>query len=154
VSNYSAEQLRRAIKIGGTPDEGGLISIQNQYSPRYRNDSDVFRVCEEFGIAFLPWSPLGGVRKSSQLGEGSFGPFGEIGKSKGVSAYATAIAWLLHTSPMVIPIPGATRSSSVLDSLKGLSISLSESEIQFLNSHLPEDSPVDHELVDQPIFLT
>ena len=154
VSNYNAEQLRRAIKLGGTPSQGGIISIQNQYSPRYRNDSDVFQVCEEFGIAYLPWSPLGGVRKSSQLGEGSFGPFGEVGKGKGVSAYAIAIAWLLHTSTTVIPIPGATRTSSVLDSLNGVAISLSESEINFLNTHLPEDSPLDQELVDQPIFLT
>jgi aryl-alcohol dehydrogenase-like predicted oxidoreductase len=154
VSNYNAEQLRRTLKLGGTPSDGGVISVQNQYSPRYRNDSEVFRVCEEFGIAFLPWSPLGGVRKSSQLGEGAFGPFGEVGKSKGVSAYATAIAWLLHTSHTVIPIPGATQISSVLDSLKGVSISLTETEIEFLNSHLPEDSPLDHELVDQPVFLT
>ena len=154
VSNYSAEQLRRAIKLGGTPSEGGVISIQNQYSPRYRNDSDVFKVCEEFGIAFLPWSPLGGVKRSSELGEGSFGPFEEIGKTKGVSAYATAIAWLLHTSPNMIPIPGATRATSVLDSLQGISISLSQSEMKFLNDHLLQDSPLDAELVDQPVFLT
>ncbi|MCX6429693.1 MAG: hypothetical protein NTX12_01745, partial [Actinobacteria bacterium] len=78
----------------------------------------------------------------------------EIGKTKDVSAYATAIAWLLHASPNMIPIPGATRSTSVLDSLQGISITPSQSEMDFLNTHLHQDSPLDAELVDQPVFLT
>jgi aryl-alcohol dehydrogenase-like predicted oxidoreductase len=39
VSNYNAEQLRRAIKIGGTPAQGGLVSVQNEWSPRSRNNA-------------------------------------------------------------------------------------------------------------------
>ena len=154
VSNYSAEQLRRAIDIGGTPSEGGVISIQNQFSPRYRRDADVLQVCEEFGIAFLPWSPLGGVRNSTQLGEGRYGDFAKVGESQGVSAYAIAIAWLLHKSPNIIPIPGATRTTSILDSLKGVTISLTAQKMELLNTNLPEDAPLDDELLDQPIFLT
>ena len=152
VSNYNAEQLRRAIKMGGTPDQGGVISVQNQFSPRYRNDADVMEVCEEFGIAYLPWSPLGGMSRAEGIGAGEFGAFGEVGASLGVSAYATAIAWLLKTSPTMIPIPGATKISSVRDSLTGLSISLTDEEMSLLNSSLPEDEPLDEELVDQPVF--
>lgn len=152
VSNYSAEQLRRAIDIGGTPKEGGVISIQNEFSARYRRESEVFEVCAEHGIAFLPWSPLGGVERSDKLGAGEFGAFGEIGATKGISAYATAIAWLLLKSPMIIPIPGATRIASVLDNLNGLSIPLTDDEMVILNASLPDDSPLEDELVEQPPF--
>ncbi len=152
VSNYSAKQLRRAIQMGGTPDQGGVISVQNQFSPRYRNDADVMDVCEEFGIAYLPWSPLGGISRAEGIGTGEFGAFAEVGATLGVSAYATAIAWLIQTSPTVIPIPGATKVSSVRDSLTGLSIALTDEQVSLLNSSLPEDAPLDGELEEQPAF--
>lgn len=152
VSNYSAKQLRKAVEIGGTPDQGGVICVQNQFSPRYRNEADVMDVCEEFGIAYLPWSPLGGIRRAEGIGAGEFGAFDSIGKTHGRSAYAIAIAWLLQTSPTVVPIPGATKISSVRDSLTGLSISLTEEEISLINSSLPQDAPLDGELSEQPSF--
>jgi aryl-alcohol dehydrogenase-like predicted oxidoreductase len=96
VSNYSAEQLRRAIKIGGTPEQGGVISVQNQYSARYRCEPEVIDICDEYGIAFLPWSPLGGVTRSKILTQAASGAFDEIGRNRGLSAYAIAISWLLH----------------------------------------------------------
>jgi aryl-alcohol dehydrogenase-like predicted oxidoreductase len=152
VSNYSAEQLRRAVKMGGTPDQGGIISVQNQFSPRYRNEAEVMDVCEEFGIAYLPWSPLGGISRAEGIATGEFGAFGAIGETLGVSAYATAIAWLLQTSPTVIPIPGASKTSSVRDNLDGLMVSLTEEEMSILNSSLPENVPLDEELLAQPAF--
>lgn len=152
VSNYSARQLRRAIDMGGTPEQGGIISVQNQMSPRYRRDSDVIEVCEEFGIAYLPWSPLGGMSRAEGIGKGEFGAFGDIGEALGVSAYAIAIAWLLQKSPRMIPIPGATKIASVTDSLKGISISLTQEQVDVLNSSLPEDAPIDGEMVEQPAF--
>lgn len=152
VSNYNADQLRRAIKIGGTPDQGGVISVQNQFSPRYRNEPEVMDVCEEFGIAYLPWSPLGGISRAEGIGTGEFGAFREVGLTLGVSAYATAIAWLVQTSPTVIPIPGASKVSSVRDSLNGLTVSLTEEEMSILNSSLPDNEPLDDELLVQPVF--
>ncbi|MFA5919362.1 MAG: aldo/keto reductase, partial [Candidatus Nanopelagicaceae bacterium] len=154
VSNYNAAQLRRAIEIGGTPAEGGLVSIQNQYSPRYRHEADVLEICEEYGIAYLPWSPLGGIRNARQLTGGDFSAFSELGKKKGVSAFAVTIAWLLHLSPTVIPIPGTTRVSSLLDDFEGVGISLTADEMNYLNSSLPESVSIDDELLDQPVFRT
>ncbi len=153
VSNYSAAQLRRAIEIGGKPEEGGVISVQNEFSPRYRRESDVLDVCQEYGIAFFSYSPFGGVQSSAQLGDGNFTGFTKLAQRKGVSAYAIGIAWLLHTSPMIIPIPGATRVSSVLDSFKGVGVSLSSQELDELNASLPENDPIDGDLLEQPIFL-
>ena len=152
VSNYSAEQLRRAIEIGGSPAQGGVISIQNQFSARYRCEAEVIDLCEENGIAYLPWSPLGGVNLSSHLAQDGSGAFSEIGKSKNLSAYAVAIAWLLHRSPSMLPIPGATRIESILDSLTGISLSLSNDEIAQIEASLPPDSELDAELVLQPSF--
>jgi aryl-alcohol dehydrogenase-like predicted oxidoreductase len=152
VSNYNAEQLRRAIDLGGTPSQGGVISIQNQFSPRYRRESEVFDLCQKFGIAFLPWSPLGGIGRAKGLKTGEFGAFAEVGAAIGISAYAATIAWLLHRSLMMIPIPGATRIESLRDNLTGVSVSLSITDMTKINESLPADSPVDGELIDQPPF--
>lgn len=152
VSNYSAEQLRKAIKMGGRPEEGGLVSVQNEYSPRYRHQSEVLDICEENGIAFLPWSPLGGSGNAPQLIGGEFASFAELGKKKGVSAFALTISWLLHTSSSMIPIPGTTRLSSLLDDLVGTGISLTDDEMTLLNSSLPENAEVSDELDDQPPY--
>lgn len=138
--------------MGGTPDQGGIISVQNQFSPKYRHEPDVMEVCEEFGIAYLPWSPFGGIGRADALGAGEFGAFREVGLTLGVSAYATTIAWLLQTSPMIVPIPGATKVSSIRDSLIGLTVSLTDEEMSLLNSSLPEDAPVDEHMGEPPPY--
>lgn len=150
VSNYNAEQLRLAIKIGGTPQEGGLVSVQNEWSPRSRAWADVVEICEEYGIAFLPWSPLGGIDNAKSLGNAHFAAFEEVATAHSVSKFAIAIAWHLAGSLVSIPIPGATRRESILDSLTGLSVQLSAAEMEFLNASLPENPPLQEELIPQP----
>ena len=63
----------------------------------------------EMGIAFLPWSPLGGISKAGELGS-SFAPFQEVADARGVSPQQVTLAWMLPTSPVVIPIPGSSRA--------------------------------------------
>ena len=152
LSNVNAEQLRRAIKIGGTPEQGGVISVQNEFSPRYRLSADVIDICTQYGIAFLPWSPLGGGPNFEKIATGEFGAFDRIAAEKGVSAYAITIAWHLNQFPTSIPIPGASKAASILDSLSGASIELSAQEIAELNASCPADGPIQSELVDQPPF--
>ena len=152
LSNVNAEQLRRAIKIGGTPEQGGVISVQNEFSPRYRLSADVIDICTQYGIAFLPWSPLGGGSNFEKIATGEFGAFDRIAAEKGVSAYAITIAWHLNQFPTSIPIPGASKAASILDSLSGASIELSAQEIAELNASCPADGPIQSELVDQPPF--
>lgn len=152
VSNYSAEQLRRAIKIGGSPAQGGVISVQNQFSARYRCEPEVIDLCEENGIAYLPWSPLGGVLRSSELAAAGSGAFTAVGTSKNVSPHAIAIAWLLHRSPVMIPIPGATKVESILDCLTGTTIVLSSDDVAQIESSLPPGAELDAELLVQPPF--
>ena len=152
VSNYTAEQLRRAIKIGGTPAQGGLVSIQNEWSPRSRAWADVREICIEHGIAFLPWSPLGGIDNTDSLENGSYDAFAEVAKAHNVSKFAIAIAWHLATSPVAIPIPGATRKESILDSLTGLDVKLTAPELLALDASLPANPPLADDLVPQAPF--
>ena len=152
LSNVNAEQLRRAITIGGTPDEGGVVSVQNEFSPRYRLSADVIELCTEFGIAFLPWSPLGGGSNFQKIASGEFGAFDRIAAEKGVSPFALTIAWHLAQFPTSIPIPGASKAASILDSLSGADITLSEAEVGELNASCPPDGPIQEELVEQPAF--
>jgi aryl-alcohol dehydrogenase-like predicted oxidoreductase len=152
LSNVNAEQLRRAIKIGGTPRQGGVISVQNEFSPRYRLSADVIDICTEYEIAYLPWSPLGGGGNFQKIATGEFGAFDRIAVQKGVSPFALTIAWHLNQFPTSIPIPGASKAESILDSLRGAQIELSEAEIAELNESCPPDGPLQYELVDQPAF--
>ena len=152
VSNVNAEMLRRAIAIGGTPEQGGIVSVQNEFSPRYRNWADVIDVCNQYGIAFLPWAPLGGASSFSKIATGELGAFSTIAKQKGVSAYAVTIAWHLAQFPTSIPIPGASKSASILDSLTGTTIELSVDEIAQLNASCPPVGPLEGELLDLPKF--
>jgi aryl-alcohol dehydrogenase-like predicted oxidoreductase len=152
VSNYNAEQLRRAIKIGGTPSQGGLVSVQNEWSPRSRNNEEVREICAQYGIAFLPWSPLGGIDNLANLENAHFAAFEAQALKHGVSRFAIAIAWHLTGSAQSIPIPGATRKESILDSLTGLSVKLSAEDLATLNNSLPANPPLHEELVPQPPF--
>jgi aryl-alcohol dehydrogenase-like predicted oxidoreductase len=148
LSNVNAEMLRYAIKAGGTPSQGGIISVQNEYSPNYRHWADVIEICNEYGISYLPWSPLGGGRNFTKIASGEIGKFKEMAEAKGVSPYALTIAWHLNQFPTSIPIPGASKSASILDSLSGAHISLTGEEIADLNASCPADTPLNDELMD------
>ena len=144
VSNYSAKQLTRALEILGTPEEGGIVSIQNQLNPVYRQELDVLEVCEQYGVVYLPWSPSKGVKELESV-------FGAIAADQGKSTHAVALAWLRSLSPTIVPIPGVTRVETVLDNLSGLDIKLSDQEIAEINAKLPATLPMDAELLgDQP----
>lgn len=152
VSNYNAEQVRRAVAIGGTPEQGGIISVQNEFSPMYRNDLDVLAVCEEYGIAFLPWSPLGGSKKVGSIGDEDTGVIAEYAAAHSVSPQALTLAWLLAYSPVIIPIPGATRAETIRDCLSAWDVSLTAEEVEMITSSLGESLPRSEELDPMPPY--
>lgn len=152
VSNYNAKQLEIAIKLGGSADQGGVVSVQNELSPRYRHELAVLELCEKHGLAFLPWSPLGGSTNKSEVTSGKVGTFEQIGQKYGISPYATAIAWHLKLSPSIIPIPGATRVESVLDCVSAVDVELSDEDFEALNASLPETVPASPQLLPAPSF--
>ena len=64
ISNADPAQIRLAKEILG----GRLVSVQNQFSPAFRSSEPELALCDELGIAFLPWSPLGGIWPRRRLG--------------------------------------------------------------------------------------
>ena len=101
ISNADPDQIRLAQEILG----GRLVCVQNQFSPAFRSSEPELRLCDEMGIAFLPWSPLGGISKAGELGS-TFAPFEEVADAHGVSPQQVTLAWMLATSPVVDPDPG------------------------------------------------
>jgi aryl-alcohol dehydrogenase-like predicted oxidoreductase len=129
ISNANPQQIRLANEILG----GRLVSVQNQFSPAFRTSEPELEVCTEMGIAFLPWSPLGGISRAGELGS-RFAPFAEIAEARGVSAQQVCLAWMLAKSPVVIPIPGSSRPETIRDSVQAADLSLSADEVARLNA--------------------
>ena len=127
LSNADPAQIRAAHDVLGD----SLVSVQNQFSPKFRDSRPEIAVCEELGLAFLPWSPLGGLNDAKGLGE-SHPEFARIAEERGVSAQQVALAWELAQSPVVIPIPGAKRPESVRDSAAAADLELTAAELERL----------------------
>lgn len=128
LSNADPDQIRLAADILGD----GLVSVQNQYSPSFRTSQPELELCASLGIAFLPWSPLGGMSDASALGS-RFAPFAEVAEKHGVSPQQVCLAWELAQSPTVIPIPGASRPESVADSVKAVELTLDAEDLRRLD---------------------
>ncbi|MCX5380378.1 aldo/keto reductase [Streptomyces sp. NBC_00091] len=137
ISNVTTAQIREAHAILGD----GLVSVQNQYSAAVRDSEPELRLSTQLGLAFLAWSPLGGISRSSL--DGPSGPtsagtaFHRIAAEHGVSPQRIALAWLLARSPAVIPVPGASRPASITDSAKAADLELSTEELAQLEDALP-----------------
>ncbi|KOG34353.1 aldo/keto reductase [Streptomyces resistomycificus] len=135
VSNTDADQIRTARAMLGER----LVSVQNQYSPAVRDSEAELALCTELGLAFLPWSPLGGITRSSLDGparvEGHrrFGAFHAVAERHGVSPQQVCLAWLMAKSPTVIPIPGASRPQTIRDSALAADLTLTMEELAELN---------------------
>jgi aryl-alcohol dehydrogenase-like predicted oxidoreductase len=129
ISNATPDQIRQANEILG----GRLVSVQNQFSPAFRSSEPELELCAELGIAFLPWSPLGGIANASELGT-RFSAFGEVAKAHGVSPQQVTLAWMLAKAPVVIPIPGASRPASIKDSAGAAELHLSDEELARLDA--------------------
>ncbi|MEU4331825.1 aldo/keto reductase [Nonomuraea dietziae] len=124
ISNADPAQIRQAHDILG----GRLASVQNEYSPRFRSSEQEIDVCEELGVAFLPWSPLGGITSAAGLGD-AHAAFNEVAAERGVSPQRVCLAWELARSRVVIPIPGASRPESILDSVAAADLTLTGEEL-------------------------
>jgi aryl-alcohol dehydrogenase-like predicted oxidoreductase len=129
LSNADPAQIRAAHAVLGD----ALASVQNQFSPAFRSSRPEIDVCEELGLAFLPWSPLGGLGDAKELAE-KHPAFAEIAQDHGVSAQQVALAWELAQSPVVIPIPGAKRPQSITDSAAAADLQLTPEELSRLDA--------------------
>jgi aryl-alcohol dehydrogenase-like predicted oxidoreductase len=129
VSNASIEQIEQACSIVD------IVSVQNQLSLEFTSPlaKGEVTLCEERGIAFLPWSPLGGISNASDAA-GEHDAVRRSADAHGVSPQQVALAWLLSLSPAIIPIPGASRPESIQDSVAALDLELTGDELEAIGA--------------------
>ena len=118
VSNVDTEELARAQRVVR------VVSVQNRYSLADRTSDDVLAACERAGLAFIPWHPL----EMGSLGEGS-GVLGELAGARGVSSAQLALAWLLHRSPAMLPIPGTASIDHLEENVAAGLLDLTDEEM-------------------------
>lgn len=133
VSNVDSAQIRTAHEILGPH----LVSVQNRFSPAHTATRDTLDLCTELGLAFLPWSPLGGISASAVddpagAAPATDTPFHTLARARGVSPQQVCLAWHLAQSPAVLPIPGARRPASISDSAAAAGLALTAEELATL----------------------
>jgi aryl-alcohol dehydrogenase-like predicted oxidoreductase len=126
LSNVSVDQIRQARQLVQ------VASVQNEFSPRFRRSEGELAYCAAERIAFLPWSPLGGIGRGRDLG-GRHRAFAEVAEAHGVSPQQVALAWQLAKAPVVIPIPGSSRPATIVDSAAATRLRLSDDELARLD---------------------
>ena len=156
ISNASADYIRRAHAV--CP----VSAIEDQYSMMWRKpERDLFPMCDELGIGFMAYSPLGNgflsgkVARSTKYQEGDFrGMMGrfkpevmeqnqalldliaQIAASKNATSAQVVLAWELAQKPYIVPIPGTTKPHRLEENFKGGEVELSADELSDLNSAL------------------
>jgi aryl-alcohol dehydrogenase-like predicted oxidoreductase len=132
VSNFGVEQVKQAR------DVVEIVSVQNQYNPWHRNPEydGVLEYCEAENVTFLPWSPLGGSRRVSQLKE--IRGISDLANEKDVSIYSLILAWMLSKSPCIVPIPGASKPESIADSVRAAEVRLDPQEIAIVEDAISQ----------------
>jgi len=123
LSEVSVQEIKAAEKYFH------VATVQNRFNLFDRQSAKQLVYCEANGIGFIPWFPLGAgdlTRHGAQLEE--------IGKQRGVTPRQIALAWLLHYSPIMLPIPGTSRQIHLEQNVKARDIELSSEEIEALSS--------------------
>jgi aryl-alcohol dehydrogenase-like predicted oxidoreductase len=129
ISNADVAQIDVARSIVGP----ALVSVQNQFAPGWRFSADELAHCAGHGLAFIPWSPFGGVTAAGSLG--STAPaFAEVAQELGVSVYRVTLAWHLAQADVVVPIPGASRPASIQDSAAAADLQLTPEQLARLDA--------------------
>jgi aryl-alcohol dehydrogenase-like predicted oxidoreductase len=116
LSEVSPEQLQRALKI--VP----IVTVQNRYNITDRKWDNTLAYCEKEKIGFMPWAPVGGNRGMSSAA------LEKVAKDRGISIYQLGLAWLLHRSPVMLPIPGTSSLAHLEENMAARKIQLNSEE--------------------------
>jgi aryl-alcohol dehydrogenase-like predicted oxidoreductase len=124
ISNADPDQIEEARSIAD------VVSVQNELSLEFTTPltKGELRLCEQHGMALLPWSPLGGIGRAGDA-PGRYDAVAEAARAHGVSPQQVALAWLLALSPVVIPIPGASRPETIRDSVRAAELELTGEQL-------------------------
>ena len=118
LSNVTVAQLEEALGICE------IVSVQNRYSASDRGSQDVLEACEARGIAFIPWFPLGAGRLAS-----SAGALARVAREHDATPGQVALAWLLASSPVMVPIPGTSSVAHLEENMAAAALVLSDAEL-------------------------
>ncbi len=123
LSEVTVEQIEEARKTVE------IASVQNEYNITNRKSEAVLEYCEKNNIGFIPWYPVA-AGKLAQPG----GKLDEMAKKHGATVAQLSLAWLLHRSPVMLPIPGTSSVEHLEENMKAADVQLSESEWQELEA--------------------
>jgi aryl-alcohol dehydrogenase-like predicted oxidoreductase len=121
LSEVTVEQLRQAQTIAP------IASVQNLYNLTNRAAEPVLQFVEPQGIGFLPWFPLA----TGELARPG-GPLDQLAERLGATPSQLALAWLLHRSPVMLPIPGTSSVAHLEENVAAAGITLSEADVDEL----------------------
>jgi pyridoxine 4-dehydrogenase len=120
LSNVTKEHIERARKI--VP----IVSVQNRYSFADREWDYVVQYCQQNGIAFIPWFPLGAGKVAGEV-------LNRIAGAHEVNPTQIALAWLLRRSPIMLPIPGTSSIEHLEQNVAAASLRLTGEEFEELS---------------------
>jgi aryl-alcohol dehydrogenase-like predicted oxidoreductase len=105
-----------------------VATVQNRYNLVDRASANVLKHCAAHGIGFIPWFPLAAGELTQS------GDIDRIARAHGATAGQIALAWLLHSSPVMLPIPGTLRVAHLEENVAAAGLSLSPQEVAELDS--------------------
>jgi aryl-alcohol dehydrogenase-like predicted oxidoreductase len=129
VSNASVARIDEAQQVLG----GRLVSVQNQFSPRFRSSEGELEHCEKLGIVFIPWSPMGGIGRADDI-EHKHPAFAAVAQAVGASPQQVTLAWMLAKGSRVIPIPGSSRPETAVASAAAAAVELTPEQVARLDA--------------------
>ena len=121
LSEVTPAEIEEAEKI--VP----IVTIQNKYSVAERKHEEALSYCERRGIGFLPWYPIAGG-KLLKAGQPGAEPLAVLAARHGVSVSQLSLAWLLHRSPVMLPIPGTSKAAHLEENVAAADLKLSPAE--------------------------
>lgn len=121
VCNVSRSELERALAVAP------IVCVQNRFSLADRSSLEIVEACERNGIAFVAWAPLG---KGALAGSGR--TLTRIAADLGATSAQIALAWVLHVSPAIIPIPGTSSIAHLEENLAAAGLDLDPSLVHDL----------------------
>ena len=108
------EEARKTVEI---------VSVQNEYNLGQRKSEATLDYCEKNTIAFIPWFPVAAGRLAQPGGK-----LDEAAKKHGATVSQLSLAWLLHRSPVILPIPGTSSIEHLEENVKAQDLDLSDAE--------------------------
>jgi aryl-alcohol dehydrogenase-like predicted oxidoreductase len=133
LSNVNVEQFHLAQRIVE------IAAVTAHYNVAYRTAAPLLKAAEQAGVVFSPWHPLTIVPQGADPA-----PFRRVleplAAKYGITVQQVALAWLLHRSPITLPIPGTTRLAHFKENLAAAEVRLTPEEVEMITQLVPEDA--------------